>query len=108
MLLIVLAAGLGAWWGNMTSWASKQLSVKSGNVTLLNTDNWLTGFDTGDPDDQLNFYADAVWYSSGNSSGSGRPPCLRERESVPGRVGYTWVKFPDGSGRAPFVLWVEC
>ena len=93
--------------GNNTSWGSKELTVKTGRAMLHNTDNWLASFDTDDPDDQLTFNADSVWWS-GAGEGQGVPPCLeREGVWVPVRVGYTWVDFPDGGG-APMVAWVEC
>jgi hypothetical protein len=102
------AAMVGGLVGNNTPWGSKELTVKAGRAMLHNTDNWLTSFDTDDPDDQLAFHADSVWWSGPGLSGQGVPPCLeRENTWAQVRVAYTWVDFPDG-GSAPFLAWVEC
>lgn len=108
ILAAVMAAVLvGGLLGNNTRLGSKELTVKTGRAMLHNTDNWLTSFDTDDPDDQLAFHADAVWYSSPEAEGEGVPPCLSEGRWTPVRIGYTGVDFPDGGG-APVVAWVEC
>lgn len=108
----ILAAVMGAvlvggLLGNNTQLGSKELTVKTGRAMLHNTDNWLTSFDTDDPDDQLAFHADAVWYSTPGTQGEGVPPCLREGKQVPVRVGYTGVDLPGGGGTS-MVAWVEC
>ena len=65
ILAAVMGAALvGGLLGNNTQLGSKELTVKTGRAMLHNTDNWLTSFDTDDPDDQLAFHADAVWYST--------------------------------------------
>jgi hypothetical protein len=111
-LWAALAVGLGAALvgglvGNSTSWGSKELTVKTGRAMLHNSENWLTSFDTDDPDDQLAFHADSVWYSTPESDGDGVPPCLREGRWASVRVGYTEVDAPDGHSW-PVVAWVEC
>ncbi len=78
-----------------------------GRAHLHNTENWLTSFDTDDPDDQLTFEANAVHWSDGSRTGYQHPPCLREGRAVPVRVGYTWVDMPGETSRS-VVAWVEC
>ena len=102
LVLGLAGAVIGGFLGNNTSLGSKELTVKTGRAMLHNSENWLTFFDTDDPDDQLSFNADSVWYLSSGSKGHGAPPCLQEGESTPVRIGYTWVDFPDGGG-APLV-----
>lgn len=105
---VMVAVLVGGLLGNNTRLGSKELTVMTGRAMLQNSENWLSDFDTDDPDDQLSFNADSVWWSGVGREGQGVPPCLeREGEWVPVRVGYTWVDFPDG-GSAPFVTWVEC
>jgi hypothetical protein len=89
------------------SYGTKRLKVKTGEAFLHNTDNWLSSFDTGDPDDQLTFYANAVDWSSPSSGGSGRPPCLVEGRAVPVRVGYTRVTY-EGGGAREIIAWIDC
>jgi hypothetical protein len=105
--IALLAALAGCLVGNNTALGSKELTVKTGRAMLHNSENWLTSFDTDDPDDQLTFNADSVWYVFSGAEGQGVPPCLQEGESTPVRIGYTWIDFPDGGG-APMVAWVEC
>ena len=104
---VIGALVVGSLFGNNTSLGSKELTVKTGRAMLHNTDNWLTSFDTGDPDDQLAFHAETVWYSTPQTDGEGVPPCLREGKSVPVRIGYTGIEYPGGGGRS-VVAWVEC
>lgn len=103
----LVAALVGGFIGNSTSWGSKDLAVKTGRAMLHNSENWLTSFDTDDPDDQLSFHADTVWHSGPGSEGEGVPPCLREGSWTSVRVGYTVVDAPDGHSW-PVVAWVEC
>jgi hypothetical protein len=109
VLLVVatVALALGLFLGNSTPFGSKKLTVLEGRAFLGNTENWLTSFDTGSPDDQMSFRANAVAWSDGSEHGDDSPPCLKEGRSVPVKVGYTWVDLPDG-GRMPVVAWVEC
>jgi len=108
LVALVAALALGMVLGNHVSYGTKRLKVKTGEAFLHNTDNWLSSFDTGDPDDQLTFYANAVdWSSSRFSGGSGRPPCLVEGRAVAVRVGYTRVAY-EGGGAREIIAWVEC
>lgn len=106
-VVAVVALLVGAWLGNSTHFGAKNLTVLTGEARLHNTDNWLTSFDTGDPDEQLSFYANAVSWTDGTFGGDGGAPCLRVGEVADVRVGYTHVDFPDGGSR-PVVAWVEC
>ena len=101
------ALALGLLLGNNTSLGSKKLTVLEGRAFLQNTENWLTSFDTDNPDDQMSFRANSVAWSDGSERGDDSPPCLKEGRSVPVKVGYTWVELPDGGGM-PVVAWVEC
>lgn len=103
----VVALALGLLLGNTTAIGSKQLTVLDGRAHLHNTENWLTSFDTDDPDDQLTFEANAVHWSDGSRTGYQHPPCLREGRAVPVRVGYTWVDMPGETSRS-VVAWVAC
>src|SRR5262245_52695132 len=108
LLAVAVAAVVGFLVGNESPRGAKHLTVKSGRAMLHNTDNWLTSFDTGDPDDQLAFTANAVASDSPRGfQDHGVPPCLRVGRSVPVRVGYTWIDFPSGV-RMPVVQWLEC
>jgi hypothetical protein len=106
--IVVVAAAIGFWAGSTSAFGSKHLTVKTGQATLHNSDNWLTSFDTDDPQGQLSFSANAV--ASNSAAGfqdHGVPPCLEVGKKVPVRVGYTSIDFPSGIS-APVVQWVEC
>lgn len=110
--LALLAVGtgvlaLGVLVGNTSTLGAKNLTVLTGEAILHNNRNWLTSFDTLDPDDQLAFYANAVAWSDESMRGDGKPPCLKLGRSVPVRVGYAWVTYADNASR-PVVAWVEC
>jgi hypothetical protein len=105
---IVVTAVFGFWAGTESPVGTTRLNVKSGTALLQNKDNWLTSFDTRNPDDQMSFYANTIWSESAvGSSESGVPPCLRVGHRVHVRIGYTTVHFPSGQ-KAPEVLWLEC
>ncbi len=101
------ALALGVLVGNTSTLGAKNLTVLTGEAILHNNHNWLTSFDTQDPDDQLAFHANAVAWSDERMRGDGKPPCLKLGRSVPVRVGYAWVTYGDGASR-PVVAWVEC
>jgi hypothetical protein len=107
LVVAVVALALGVVLGNNTAIGAKKLTVHEGSAYLHNTENWLTSFDPEDPDDQLAFHANAVYWSDGSSSGEGHPPCLSKGRAVPVRVGYSRVELPDGGFRS-VVSWVEC
>ena len=107
VMVVLVGAVAGSWFGGRPSWGTATLTLESGTAVLHDPQSGFASFD-GEDGFQIGFDVESIVWSTGGRRGEGGiPPCLRKGRSVPAQAGYQWVRFPDGGSR-PFLLWLRC